>query len=654
MSRGFLRAAVICIVTVFFTFPASTVFPGNFVGFGPQNYTRGTGSPVAVTNAFTVLNPNTSYTLKINNGGLVDGEFEKVSSAVISLNGVQIVGPNEFNQNVTLIEKPITLAASNQLSVELRGKPGGGITIQIIGIDNDPPTITASVNPPSNATGWNSSGVTVSFTCSDATSGIASCPNPMSVSTEGANQVVSGTAVDRAGNTASTSVTLNIDKTPPTLSPTVTPQPNLAGWHKSDATVSFTCTDATSGIAVCPSPVTVNAEGANQIISGTATDLAGNSATASLTVSLDKSAPTIATAVNPAPNAAGWHKSDATVSFTCTDATSGIAVCPSPVTVNAEGANQLISGTSTDLAGNSASTSVFISLDKTAPSVAINSPANGSSFTSSPVNVTSAATDNLSGIATVLCNGSPAALTTSTFSCDVPLTDGPNTITVEAADIAGNTSTSSITVNLSTVQVAVRVTPEQADVTVKQTQQFIATVLVTTDQRVTWSVSGGDGTFGPGSIDDTGLYTAPNNAPEPPFVTIKATSVADPSASGTAQVVIRELANFGQSNTDGDLNATNMGDYLQIGWGGLPVGTAKIVLSRAPNKDGSWTAVLIDEFPDDLTSSGSIVYSSRSTELMPLDTAHDYFYKLEAFSSTGALLKSYSPVFVPKFAGPSS
>ena len=43
------------------------------------------------------------------------------------------------------------------------------------------------------------------------------------------------------------------------------------------------------------------------------------------------------------------------------------------------------------------------------------------------------------------------------------------------------------------------------------------------------------------------------------------------------------------------------------------------------------------------------MYSSRSTTLMPLDTAHDYFYKLEAFSATGQLLKSWAPVFVPRF-----
>ncbi len=59
-------------------------FPGTFVASGPDSYTRGTGSPVAVTKNFSVLNPSTTYTLQIYNGGLTDGEFEKVSSSTIN------------------------------------------------------------------------------------------------------------------------------------------------------------------------------------------------------------------------------------------------------------------------------------------------------------------------------------------------------------------------------------------------------------------------------------------------------------------------------------------------------------------------------------------------------------------------------------------
>jgi hypothetical protein len=242
----------------------------------------------------TVFNPNTTYVLQIHNGGLTDGEFEKVSSSVISLNGVQIVGPNEFNQKVTLIEKPITLAAVNDLSIELRGKPGGGITVQIVGVDNDAPIVTS--------------------------------------------------------------------------------------------------------------------------------------------------------AVTPAPNVAGWHKSDVTVHFTCGDNTSGVTICPASMTLSTDGGNQLVSGTATDRAGNNASASVYINLDKTAPVLTIVSPFDGSSVTNSPVKITGTVSDSLSGLATVLCNGSPASVSNFIFGCDVFLNMGPNVITVEATDAAGNTTTSSIVV----------------------------------------------------------------------------------------------------------------------------------------------------------------------------------------------------------------
>jgi hypothetical protein len=203
---------------------------------------------------------------------------------------------------------------------------------------------------------------------------------------------------------------------------------------------------------------------------------------------------------------------------------------------------------------------------------------------------------------------------------------------------------------LSDAQVTVTVTPAQADVTVNLTRQFTATVSGTTDQRVTWSlIPGGNGTFGPGTIDATGLYTAGSGAPEPPFVTVKATSVADPTAAGTASVIVRDLRDYRHRNTDDDLSVFNGGTYINVTWIDLPTGTTKIVLSRATSSNGPWTAVLIDAFPDDLTLSGSVEYTN--IELIPPDTANDYFYKMDAFSATDLLLKSYAPVFVPKFVG---
>src|SRR5262249_2348763 len=149
----------------------------------------------------------------------------------ILLNGVQVAGPSDFNQTVTVINKPLTLVRTNTVSVELRSQSGSGLTLQVIGLDKDLPTITAPAQPPPNGAGLNQVPVAVSFSCADATSGIATCSAPSTVSTEGANQTITGTAIDRAGNTATRAVTLNIDMTPPGLSPILTPAPNNNGWN---------------------------------------------------------------------------------------------------------------------------------------------------------------------------------------------------------------------------------------------------------------------------------------------------------------------------------------------------------------------------------------------------------------------------------------
>jgi hypothetical protein len=199
-------------------------------------------------------------------------------------------------------------------------------------------------------------------------------------------------------------------------------------------------------------------------------------------------------------------------------------------------------------------------------------------------------------------------------------------------------------------RVSVSISPSQADVAFNLTQQFKAMVSGTADRRVNWSVlSGGTTNYGLGSINGVGLYTAPANAPSPPFVRLRATSVADPTVSATATVIVRDIRNYTQSNADDDLDvsAYNNGLDISFGWTELPFGAAKIVICRGPTISGPWTEVLIDEYPMDLRSSGRIEYTDL--EVIPPDTTIDYFYKMDAFSATNLLLKSYAPVFLPKF-----
>src|SRR6266852_2993830 len=87
---------------------------------------------------------------------------------------------------------------------------------------------------------------------------------------------------------------------------------------------------------------------------------------------------------------------------------------------------------------------------------------------------------------------------------------------------------------------AVIVSPSSATVQTGGVQQFTATVSPTgANQAVTWSLSGTGCTVAScGTIDATGKYTAPASVPNPPTVTVRATSVVNAAAAAFAAVNI--------------------------------------------------------------------------------------------------------------------
>lgn len=166
-------------------------------------------------------------------------------------------------------------------------------TVQIVVQDTVAPGIAGSRMPAANGDGWNNSEVTVTFECTDAGSGIASCTPDSTLSAEGTGQSVTGQAVDNAGNSASAVVGgINIDKT----APTVTFSGN-AGSYSIGQTVQITCsaTDALSGLAsaTCPevSGAAIDLGPGTHTLEATATDRAGNTtvetATFEITVTYD-------------------------------------------------------------------------------------------------------------------------------------------------------------------------------------------------------------------------------------------------------------------------------------------------------------------------------------------------------------------------------
>lgn len=119
-------------LTAFFVLYLFSISSGSVdVTFLNKTFVRGTGTPI--TEATTFLGVSGTATIKLTNGNLDDSTVERVSSSIITLNGQIIFSSSNFNQNVDYLEQQVTLLnGQNTLQVQLRGKPGGEIKIQII------------------------------------------------------------------------------------------------------------------------------------------------------------------------------------------------------------------------------------------------------------------------------------------------------------------------------------------------------------------------------------------------------------------------------------------------------------------------------------------------------------------------------------------
>ena len=111
--------------------------------FGPETFARGKGSPTAYTRTFAVDRLDGAFALVIENGDLATGA-DRVTSALVRLNGIAVAVPNDFKKTVAVIERTVDLARQNTLYVELRGKPGTYITIRVVAdYPNQPPVANA-------------------------------------------------------------------------------------------------------------------------------------------------------------------------------------------------------------------------------------------------------------------------------------------------------------------------------------------------------------------------------------------------------------------------------------------------------------------------------------------------------------------------------
>ena len=328
-------------------------------------------------------------------------------------------------------------------SVDAAGNGEAHKTVEVK-IDGTAPAISHQLGTPANGNGWHNADVSITYTCSDATSGVASCgPDRVganAVSDEGKDQDVTGQAVDNAGNTAVDHALISLDKTAPTIAAAADRAPNAAHWYNADVTVTFSCGDALSGVDHCPA-ARVLGEGENQSVSATVADAAGNEATAGVSdIDVDETAPALSGAATSPPNAAGWYQDDVTVHWTASDPLSGLdGPAPDDSFVKGEGSNLSASASVTDRAGNTTSRTVDgIKIDRTAPvtTAQVAKPLE-SGWYAGEVDVTLTAVDALSGVQHTYysVDGSDAKPYGGKFAFG---DKGVHTIRFWSADSAGN------------------------------------------------------------------------------------------------------------------------------------------------------------------------------------------------------------------------
>jgi hypothetical protein len=323
--------------------------------------------------------------------------------------------------------------------------------------DATAPTVTAASSRAADANGWFNHSLSVSFSGTDGTSGIASCDAAKSYAgPDTASTSLGGSCRDEAGNAASASLALKYDGTPPAASASAARAANAAGWYSAPVAISFTATDVTSGLASCDAAKTYSGPDTNGAsVSGTCTDKAGNPASPSLLVRYDATAPAATAAPSRGPDANGWFNAPLTVNVTGSDLTSGIASCTAPQAyAGPDTAAVSLSGSCTDRAGNGSAAAVYgLKYDATAPTVTGAAPArtpDRAGWYNRPVAFTGQGSDAFSGLAScpsVTYLGPDAAAASVLATC---------------LDQAGNVGTRAFPLSYDGTSPAVTATPTRA------------------------------------------------------------------------------------------------------------------------------------------------------------------------------------------------
>src|SRR5436190_12082122 len=360
-----------------------------------------------------------------------------------------------------------------------------------------PPSITPTFFGTSGTNNWFTSDVTVNWSIQSTLpyTSIGCDGVKLTAETTGTNVTCSASNDD---GTTSMTVTVKIDKTPPTSTAAPSRPADSNGWYNHALSVSFSGTDGTSGVNSCSATKTyASPDSASASVGGTCMDKAGNVGTASFGLQYDATAPTGVTAVPArAPDANGWYNHALGVSFTGADATSGVAGCTQTAYSGPDNGSASVAGTCVDVAGNvSGSTTFGLQYDAAGPSVTA-TPARGADangWYNHALSVSYSGTDATSG--------GVSCVSARTYSGP---DDATASVTGSCTDKAGNTTSKTFGLKYDGSAPSVSATPGRSP----DSNGWY-------NRALNVSFAGADGTSGLVSCTGTQTYNGPDSGSAP-------------------------------------------------------------------------------------------------------------------------------------------
>lgn len=367
---------------------------------------------------------------------------------------------------------PANNSATNQLTVALSGTVASESGIASVTVNGQPMTI--------NGTSWSGS---------------------LTFAVEG-TQTITVIATDRLNRSTTVTVKVTVDRALPVLALTFPPA-DVTSVYGATTLLGGVMWDALSGISrvTCNGSNAVIVDGAfrcsvNLAVGANtfnveAIDAAGNrtAAARTLTYVVDTVKPTISANFSETSNPAGWFNRPVLVWFSCADDQAGGADCSDPISLISDGAHQTATGTATDASGNKASVTVTANVDATMPALHVDTTPDGI-FSKSPAKITGSASDGMSGLQAVRCNGVAAVMNGSSFTCGLSLPAGSQIVTVVAADVAGNQNRQEVALRVDSLAPAITITEPATSSTVAVKQIGVGGIVTDDDAVAAVTVNG--------------------------------------------------------------------------------------------------------------------------------------------------------------------